>query len=63
MVSRFDLNEEIEAQLAHQGVAAIRVEDGEVFILTVDMLDRLRAAADERGTDRVVVFVKTRSDA
>ncbi len=55
------ISEDVEAQIAAQGVASYKVSDGEVFVFTSAVLEGFLEAAREKG--RVIVFVKTRPSA
>jgi hypothetical protein len=59
----FEITEEIEQQLKHQGIAALQAADGEIFVLTTEMLARLTKAAQSNAQGRVIVFVKRRPSA
>jgi hypothetical protein len=52
------LAEDIKMQIETQGVASYKVSDGEVFVFTSALLEKLLEKSREQG--RVVVFVKTR---
>ena len=56
-----DINQDVEAQLQAQGVAAYKVSDGEVFVFTKETLQGLLEASQESG--RVILFIKTRPSA
>lgn len=53
-----DLTEDIEYQLKAQGVASYKVDDGEVFVFSTAVLEKLLEQSKDKG--RVIVFVKTR---
>jgi hypothetical protein len=52
------LTEDMDFQIESQGVATYKVKDGEVFVFSVAMLEKLYKAAQETG--KAVVFVKSR---
>ncbi len=56
-----DVNEDVEAQIEVQGMAAYKVSDGEVFVFTTEILAGFLEASQESG--RVIVFIKTRPSA
>lgn len=47
-----------EAQIQAQGCSSFRVADGQVFVFTRPLLEKLLTKAIESGQDRCVVFVK-----
>lgn len=52
----------MEAQLAAQGVASVRVRDGQIFLFSRDFCQKMLEKMDKAGTDRAVVFVKSGPD-
>ena len=54
-----DLSEDVELQINQQGVASYKVSDGEVFVFTTAILEKLLKASNKDG--QVAVFVKTRA--
>jgi len=56
-----DINQDVEAQIEAQGMAAYKVSDGEVFVFTKEILASFLEASQESG--RVIVFIKTRPTA
>jgi hypothetical protein len=50
-----------EYQLDTQGVATYKVSDGEVFVFTTALLEKL--LEQSRGRGKVIVFVKARPQA
>lgn len=55
------LGADIEMQLKQQGVASYKVDDGEVFVFSTAMLEKMLETSREQG--KVIVFVKTRPGA
>lgn len=55
-----ELSEDIERQIEAQGAAIYKVSDGEVLVLTVNLLQRLLSVASE---DRVILFIKRGAEA
>lgn len=55
-----ELSEDIERQIEAQGAALYKVSDGEVLVLTVNLLQRLLSIASE---DRVILFIKRGAEA
>lgn len=55
-----ELSEDIERQIEAQGAALYKVSDGEVLVLTVNLLQRLLSVASE---DRVILFIKRGAEA
>ncbi len=52
-----DIEDLIDLQIRQQGVATIKVSDGEVFVFTEDTLRKLLANAAANEERRVVVFI------
>lgn len=52
------LGELIGDQIKAQGCGVVRVEDGQVFVFTTDLLEKLLAASIESGEGMAIVFVK-----
>jgi hypothetical protein len=55
------LGEDIEVQLKTQGVASYKVDDGEVFVFSTAILEKMLEQSRDQG--KVIVFVKTRPGA
>lgn len=53
-----DITNVFDAQIDFQGVGAIKVSDGEVFMFPVEMLRKLIEVAEAKQSDKVVVFIK-----
>ena len=53
-----DLHDDIEVQIESQGVASYKVDDGEVFVFTTQLLEKMLEQSKAQG--RVIIFVKTR---
>lgn len=49
----------LKARMSTDGVASAKVKDGEVFMFSLDCLQRLMAAAEADPEKAVTVFVKT----
>jgi hypothetical protein len=58
-----DLAEVIDTQIQAQGVACFKVSDGQVFIFTIDTLERLLAGAKSHPSQVAKVFVKSGASA
>lgn len=52
------IDELSEAQIQAQGCASFRCADGQIFVFTKSLLEKLLTKALESGQDRCVVFVK-----
>lgn len=57
MTDEEGINENIEAQIESQGMAAYKVTDGEVFVFTTKTLETFLESSKKTG--RLVVFIKT----
>lgn len=51
----------MEAQVQVHGVASIKVKDGEIFMFSREIVEKLMAQMKDTDQDRVLVFVKTGS--
>lgn len=60
-MSTQDTLDEVERQLESAGVATIVCKDGRLLYLTVRVLKELLAAAREKDSDRVALFIQNRS--
>lgn len=49
---------DIEDRLKRQGAASYAMNDGQMFVFTREILERLLVAAIESGANRAAVFVK-----
>ena len=52
---------DIEMQIENQGVASYKVDDGEVFVFTTKLLEKMLEQSKAEG--KIIVFVKTRPGA
>lgn len=55
------LGDDIAVQLENQGVASYKVDDGEVFVFSTAILEKMLEQSRAQG--KVIVFVKTRPGA
>lgn len=55
------LGDDIEVQIENQGVASYKVDDGEVFVFTTKLLEKMLETSRKEG--KVIIFVKTRAGA
>lgn len=53
-----EIYELMESQLEVNGAATIADKDGRLLLLKVDLLKKLLAGAEEKGNDRVQIFIK-----
>jgi hypothetical protein len=49
---------EIFQRVDSEGVASVKVNDGHVFIITLDKLRELLAIGEQAGRDKIVIFVQ-----
>jgi hypothetical protein len=49
----------LEAGCAEKGVASIQFKDGEVVMMTIEMLKSLVATAESNGQERILIFIAT----
>jgi DUF971 family protein len=47
----------LEAGVAERGLASVKFKDGEMVMLSLDLLRELISSAEEKGQDRVIVFI------
>lgn len=55
------LADDIELQIQQQGLASYKVDDGEVFVFTTAILEKMLETSRKEG--KVIVFIKTRPGA
>lgn len=55
------LGDDVAVQLESQGVASYKATDGEVFVFTTAILEKMLETSRKEG--KVIVFVKTRPGA
>jgi len=49
----------LEAKVIERGIGSVKFEDGEMVMISLDLMRDLIKSSEEKGQDRVIVFIGT----